>query len=311
MNPFLPLFLLLGLFGIVVLIQVFRSIRIVPAQSSFTVERLGRFSASLDAGFHVLLPFLDRVAYKHTLKEQAIDVPSQECFTADNVKVHIDGVLYLRVVDPKRASYGVTNYRFASICLAQTTIRAVVGKLELDRTFEERGSINASVVRAVDEAAAPWGIKVTRYEIQNIKVPDTVLRSMELQMKAERDKRAEIAKSLGVMESKINYSQASMEESVNKSEGDKQRQINEAEGRASEILAVAKATAESIKTIAAAVSVPNGREAASLRLAESYIDALRRLAAPGTRIILPIDLADPTAVTRRTDSLLGKNQARS
>ncbi|HRY55108.1 MAG TPA: paraslipin, partial [Spirochaetia bacterium] len=199
MNPFVPLAIILGLFGLVVAIQLLRSIRIVPAQSSYIVERLGRYASSLGAGFHVLVPFLDRVAYKHTLKEQAIDVPSQECFTMDNVKVSIDGVLYLKVVDPKRASYGVTDYRFACVCLAQTTIRAVVGKLELDRTFEERGSINAAVVRAVDEAASPWGVKVTRYEIQNIKVPDSVLKSMELQMKAERDKRAEIAKSLGVM----------------------------------------------------------------------------------------------------------------
>ena len=305
MNPFVPLAIILGLFGLVVAIQLLRSIRIVPAQSSYIVERLGRYASSLGAGFHVLVPFLDRVAYKHTLKEQAIDVPSQECFTMDNVKVSIDGVLYLKVVDPKRASYGVTDYRFACVCLAQTTIRAVVGKLELDRTFEERGSINAAVVRAVDEAASPWGVKVTRYEIQNIKVPDSVLKSMELQMKAERDKRAEIAKSLGVMESKINYSKASMEESVNKSEGEKQRAINEAEGRAAEILAVAKATADSIRTLAAAVSAPQGREAASLRLAEAYIESLRKLAAPGNTVILPIDLADPAAVTRRTDRLLG------
>ncbi len=306
MNPLIPLYVILGLFGLVFAVQLLRSIRIVPAQSVQIVERLGRYAASLGAGFHVLVPFVDRVAYRHNLKEQAVDVPSQECFTADNVKVHVDGVLYLRVVDPKRASYGVTDYRFASVCLAQTTIRAVVGKLELDRTFEERGAINAAVVRAVDEAAAPWGVKVTRYEIQNIKVPDSVLRSMELQMKAERDKRAEIAKSLGVMESKINYSQAAMEEAVNKSEGEKERAINEAEGRASEILAVARATAESIKTLAAAVSVPNGGEAASLRVAESYIDALRRLAVPGTRVVLPLDLADPAAVTRHTDRLLGK-----
>jgi len=304
-NPFVPLAIILGLFGLVVAIQLLRSIRIVPAQSSYIVERLGRYASSLGAGFHVLVPFLDRVAYKHTLKEQAIDVPSQECFTMDNVKVSIDGVLYLKVVDPKRASYGVTDYRFACVCLAQTTIRAVVGKLELDRTFEERGSINAAVVRAVDEAASPWGVKVTRYEIQNIKVPDSVLKSMELQMKAERDKRAEIAKSLGVMESKINYSKASMEEAVNKSEGEKQRAINEAEGRAAEILAVAKATADSIRTLAAAVSAPQGREAASLRLAEAYIESLRKLAAPGNTVILPIDLADPAAVTRRTDRLLG------
>ena len=305
MNPFVPLAIILGLFGLVVAIQLLRSIRIVPAQSSYIVERLGRYAGSLGAGFHLLVPFLDRVAYKHTLKEQAIDVPSQECFTMDNVKVSIDGVLYLKVVDPKRASYGVTDYRFACVCLAQTTIRAVVGKLELDRTFEERGSINAAVVRAVDEAASPWGVKVTRYEIQNIKVPDSVLKSMELQMKAERDKRAEIAKSLGVMESKINYSKASMEEAVNKSEGEKQRAINEAEGKAAEILAVAKATADSIRTLAAAVSAPQGREAASLRLAEAYIESLRKLAAPGNTVILPIDLADPAAVTRRTDRLLG------
>jgi len=306
MNPLFPLFIITGAFGLLIVFQLVRSIRIIPAQSTSIVERLGRYSSSLDAGFHILMPFIDRVAYKHTLKEQAVDVPSQECFTADNVKVHVDGVLYLRVIDAKRASYGVTNYHLACIFLAQTTIRAVIGKLELDRTFEERGAINASVVRALDEAAAPWGIKVTRYEIQNIQVPDTVLKSMELQMKAERDKRAEIAKSLGVMESKINYSMASMEEAVNKSTGEKQRAINEAEGHAAEILAVARATAESIETIAKAVSLPNGADAASLRVAEAYIDALNGLAAPGTKIILPLDLADPAAITRHTDKLLGK-----
>ncbi len=306
MNPFLPLFAILGLFGLVLVIQLFRSVRIVPAQTVYIIERLGRYAASYGAGIHLLVPFLDRVAYKHVLKEQAIDVPSQECFTQDNVKVHVDGVLYLRVVDPKRASYGVTDYRFASVCLAQTTIRAVMGKLELDRTFEERGAINAAVVRAVDEAAAPWGVKVTRYEIQNIKVPDSVLKAMELQLKAERDKRAEIARSLGVMESKINYSQAAMEESINKSEGEKERAINEAEGRAAEILAIARATAESIRTLAAAVDLPNGEKAASLRLAEGYITALEKLAATGNRVVLPLDLSDPAAITRQTAKLLGK-----
>lgn len=306
MNALIPLFVILGLFGLVFVVQILRSIRVIPAQSAYIVERLGKFKGTLDAGFHVLMPFVDRVAYKLNLKEQAIDVPSQECFTADNVKVHVDGVLYLKVVDPKRACYGITDYRFASVCLAQTTIRALIGKLVLDKTFEERGTVNAAVVRAVDEAAGPWGVKVTRYEIQNIKVPDSILKAMELQMKAERDKRAEIARSLGEMESKINYSQAAMEEAINKSEGEKERMINEAEGQSAEILAVAKATAASIRGLAGALTLPNGAEAAGLRVAESYMESLRKLKDGGTRIVLPLDLADPEAITANASRLLGK-----
>jgi regulator of protease activity HflC (stomatin/prohibitin superfamily) len=305
-NALTPLYVLAGVFGLVLAIQLLRSLRVVPAQSAFIVERLGKYKSTMEAGFHILLPFVDRVAYRLNLKEQAIDVPSQECFTADNVKVHVDGVLYLKVVDPRRACYGITDYRFASVCLAQTSIRALIGKLVLDKTFEERGAVNAAVVRAVDEAAGPWGVKVTRYEIQNIKVPDSILKAMEIQMKAERDKRAEIARSLGEMESKINYSQAAMEEAVNKSEGEKERMINEAEGRAAEILAVAKATAASIRGLAAALSVPNGGEAAGLRVAESYMESLRRLASPDNRIVLPLDLADPMAITANAARLLGK-----
>jgi len=302
----IPLFALLGLFALIFIISIFRSIRIVPNQTALVVERLGKYSKTLGAGFHLLVPFIDRVRYKHNLKEQAIEVPAQSCFTQDNVKVEVDGVLYMQVVDPKRASYGIKHYKYATIQLAQTTMRSVVGKLELDKTFEERVQINAQVVKAVDEASDPWGVKVSRYEIQNISVPEPILQAMEFQMKAEREKRADIARSLGEMESKINYSQATMQEAINKSEGEMQRQVNEAEGQAQEILAVAKATAAGIKEIAAAIQASGGEDAVLLRVAQGYISTLDHLAKQNTEIMLPMDLSNLDSVMTTIRSLLQK-----
>lgn len=308
MNPYLPLLVLLGIFGLVIVISLLRSIRIVPAQSALVVERLGKYTKTLEAGFHLLVPFIDKVKYKHNLKEQAIDVPAQECFTWDNVKVTVDGVLYLRVVEPQRASYGITDARYATIQLAQTTVRSVVGRLELDKTFEERGQINAEVVQAVDEASDPWGIKVSRYEVQNINVSANILEAMEVQMRSEREKRAEIAKSLGEMESKINYSQAAKEEAINKSEGEKQRRINEAEGQAKEILAMARATSEGIRVVAESLEKSGGDDAATLQIAEQYIEQLQKLAKKQTRLVLPMDLNDMGGMMKQVERLLNRDR---
>ena len=270
-----------------------------PAQTVLVIERLGKYSGTLQAGFHVLIPFIDRVAYTHSLKEQAVDVPTQPCFTQDNVKVDIDGVLYLRVTDPKKASYGITDFRYATIQLAQTTMRSVIGKLELDRTFEEREAINATIVKEVDAASAEWGVDVTRYEIQNIVVPQDILQAMEAQLRADREKaRHGRAISSVKWRVKINYSVGEMEEAINRSEGEKEKWINEAEGRAAEIEALAKATASSLRKLAEALDVEGGSEALALQLAEQYIGELRHLAQGGTEVVLPLDLTD-------LDSMLG------
>jgi len=304
MSPFLPLYILAGIFGLIVTISLLRSIRIVPARTALIVERLGKYSRTLSAGLHVLIPFLEKVRYKHNLKETAIDVAEQDCFTQDNVKVSVDGVLYIQVVDPEKASYGISDYEDATIQLAQTTMRSVIGKLELDKTFEERDQINGSVVQSVDQASDPWGVKVSRYEIQNIKVPPAILEAMEVQMKAERERRADIAKSLGEMESKINRSQAVMEEVINISEGEKERMINVAEGRAQEIRSVAKATAGSIRKIAEALEDVGGEEAAVLRVSESYIEQLNSIAGSNSKVILPVDLTNMSEVLAKVKDMI-------
>jgi regulator of protease activity HflC (stomatin/prohibitin superfamily) len=282
-------------------IAILRSIRIVPAKKAYVVERLGKYCKTMEAGFHILVPFIDKVAYKHSLKEKALDVPIQPCFTQDNVKVMVDGVVYMRVVDPKKASYGITkriktphltDYEYATIQLAQTTMRSVIGKLELDRTFEERDSINAEIVKYVDDATNPWGIMVSRYEIQNIKVPDSILTTMEKQMQAERIKRAVILESEGSMEARINRSIGDMEKAINESEGEKQKMINEAEGKASEIKAISRATAISIAKLASAIGQENGEDAVSLQLTESYFDELKNLAKADTEVIFPVDMTN-------------------
>lgn len=304
MNAFTPLLVLLGVFAFIFVITLFRSVRVVPTKTALIVERLGKYHSTLEAGFHILFPFLDKVRYRQNLKEQAIDVPAQDCFTKDNVQVRVDGVLYLQVMDPKKASYGIKDYSYATILLAQTTMRSVIGVLELDTTFEARDQINAAVVKAVDLASDPWGVKVSRYEVQNIKVSNSIMDAMEAQMKAEREKRAEIARSIGDMETKINLSKAAYEEAVNLSEGQKQRMINEAEGEASEIVSVAKATAEGIKRVAASVVMPGGESAANLRISEEWIDAIGGLAKSGSKVMLSADLTDLTEITSRASAMV-------
>ena len=304
MNPFLPLYILVGIFGFIVFISLLRSVRVVPARSALVVERLGKYSRTLNAGLHVLVPFLEKVRYKYNLKEVAIDVPAQDCYTQDNVKVRVDGVLYIQVVDPIKSAYGISDYKYATIQLAQTTMRSVIGKLELDKTFEERDQINGSVVQSVDEASDPWGVKVSRYEIQNIQVPQAILEAMEVQMKAERERRADIARSLGEMESKVNRSQAFMEEVINISEGEKERMINVAEGRAQEIRSVAKATASSIRKIAGALEDVGGEEAAVLRISESYIEQLNGIAQSSNNVILPVDLTNMSEVLANVKDMI-------
>ena len=295
LNFIIPI-VIAAIIAIVFIVALFRSIRIVPHKVALIVERLGKYHTTLDAGFHILFPFLDRVKYKQNLKEQAIDVPAQDCFTKDNVQVRIDGILYLQVFDPIKASYGIRDYRYATILLAQTTMRSVVGQLDLDDTFEAREQINAQVVKAVDEASDPWGVKVTRYEIQNIRVSDSIMDAMENQMKAEREKRAEIAHSVGEMETVINLSRAAYEEAVNISEGEKERMINEAEGQAREIVAVAEATADGIKKIAASTQIQGGMEAAKLTVSQEWINALSSMD-ENTKIIMSADFTNIKKMT--------------
>ncbi|HUV65780.1 MAG TPA: stomatin-like protein [Sedimentisphaerales bacterium] len=286
------------------LIVFLKTIRIVPQKQAFIIERLGKYSTTLEAGFHVLFPFLDRVAYKHTLKEQAIDVAPQQCITQDNIAVEVDGILYMQVVDPKKASYGINNYQFASAQLAQTTMRSVMGKLTLDKTFEERETINSAIVDAVDKASDPWGVKVTRYEVKNILPPQSIKDAMEKQMRAEREKRATIAESEGARQAKINRAEGDRQEMIARSEGEKQKRINEAEGRAIEILKVAEATANGIKQIAAAINEKGGINAVNLRIAEQYLDEFGKLAKTNNSIIIPTNLADIAGVIKAATSVI-------
>jgi regulator of protease activity HflC (stomatin/prohibitin superfamily) len=278
-----------------------RSIRIVPARSAYIVERLGKYHRTLGAGFHPLVPFIDAVAYIQDLKEETIPVAPQECFTKDNVKVEVDGVIYLAVADPVNASYGITDYRFAAIQLAQTTTRSVIGTLALDQTFEERDLVSSKVVTVLAEVGLAWGIKVYRYEVKNVVPPPTVQNAMEQQVRAERERRAIVARSEGDMQSRINRSEGLKTELVNKSEGEMQRRVNEAEGRAQEIRAVAEATAQSIETVAAALSTPGGEDAIRLQLSGRYLDQLSALAKEGTQIVLPADLTRPDDLLRALD----------
>lgn len=306
MTPLLPLYVVFGLTAVAALLALIRSIRIIPAQTAVVVERLGKYCRTLEAGLHVLVPFIDRARYSHNLKEQAIDVPTQPCFTWDNVKVEVDGVLYFRVVDPKRASYGISDYRYATVQLAQTTMRSIIGKLELDKTFEEREQINAAIVRSIDAATDPWGVQITRYEIQNIRVPDNILGAMEIQLRADRERRAAIARSLGTMESKINSSVGAMEESINRSEGEKQRRVYEAEGRASEIRALSRASAGSLRRIANALEAEGGDEALALQISERFIRELSAMARPETRVVVPMDVTDIDSVLETVRRMIAK-----
>lgn len=277
---------------VVVAITIFKCAVVVPQRQAFIIERLGRYSTTLGAGFHLLVPFVDKIAYRHTLKEQVVDVPPQSCITRDNIAVEVDGVLYLQVIDAQKASYGISNYLFASVQLAQTTMRSEMGKLDLDRSFEAREQVNAAIVAAVDKASDPWGIKVTRYEIKNITPPQTIKDAMEKQMRAEREKRAQIAESEGDRQAKINRAEGEKQESIARSEGEKTRRINEAEGRAREIQLVAEATAAGLRSIAEAVQAPGGKDAVNLRLAEGYITEFGKLAKENNTMIIPSDLSN-------------------
>jgi regulator of protease activity HflC (stomatin/prohibitin superfamily) len=276
----------------VVIFVIAKTAVVVPQQSAYVVERLGKFSRVIKAGFHILVPFVERIAYRHTLKEQAVDIAEQVCITKDNVQVGVDGVLYLQVLDPGRASYGIGDYMFAIAQLAQTTLRSEIGKIDLDRTFEERGTINGNVVAELDKASDPWGVKVLRYEIRNINPPADILSAMEKQMRAEREKRAVILNSEGERDAKINQAEGEKQRVIKESEAKKQQQINEAEGEAQAILAVATATAGGLRQVAAALVDDGGAEAMQLRVAEQYIDEFGKLAKAGNTLVVPANLAD-------------------
>lgn len=288
-----------GLF-LVVLMALFRSIRLVPAKSEFMVERFGKYHVTLKAGFHLLIPFIDRVAFTQDLKEHTIDVPPQSCFTKDEIQVEVDGVIYMQVFDSAKASYGITNYRYAAVQLAQTTTRAIIGTLELDRTFEEREAISGKVVSVLDEVAAKWGVRILRFEIKNLIPPESVRQSMEKQVTAERNRRAIVAKSVGERQSLINTSEGHMREMINQSEGEKQKLINEAEGRAREILALGEATAESITKVAGALNGVGGKEAMKLELSQKYISALSNLKSD-QRVILSGNLTNMKEMLKAMD----------
>lgn len=283
-----------------------KTVRIVPQKEAYIVERLGKYASTLEAGFHILAPFIDRIAYRHTLKEQAIDVPPQQCITKDNIAVEVDGVLYMQVVDPRKASYGITNYKFATTQLAQTTLRSAVGKIDLDRTFEERDDINSMVIAAVDKASDPWGIKVTRYEVKNILPPQSIKDAMEKQMRAEREKRALIAESEGERQAKINRSDGERQEAIFRSEGEKQKRINEAEGRAFEIERVAQATADGLRKVASAINEEGGVSAVNLRIAEQYLGEFGKLAKANNTMIIPSDLANIAGIVKAASSVLAQ-----
>lgn len=290
--------------AIIIIALLIKTAVIVPQRSEYIVERLGKFSKTLSAGFHILVPFLDNVAYRRSLKEEVLDIASQDCITTDNVAVAVDGVLYLQVVDSKLSAYGIDDYRVAASQLAQTSLRSVIGKIELDKTFEERETLNQQVVSAIDEAAQNWGVKVLRYEIKDITPPRTVMDAMEKQMKAEREKRAAIATSEGDRQSRINRAEGLKKEAIQVSEGEKQRRINEAEGQAKEILLVAHATAEGIKKIADALSNAGGETAANLRVAEQYIAEFGNLAKENNTMIIPANMGDLSSMVATAMSVL-------
>lgn len=295
-------------FSVIIIIAIMKGARVVPQRSAFVIERLGKYSRTLDAGFHVLIPFLDSVVAKHSLKEQVIDVPSQMCITRDNIAIEIDGVLFLQVLDPMKATYGITNYFTAASQLAQTTLRSEIGKMDLDRTFEERDSINSNIVDALDKACEPWGVKVMRYEISNINPPQSVKDALEKQMRAERERRAQVAMSEGDREARINVAEGHKQEAIKQSEAIKIRQINEAEGKAREIELLAQATAQGIALIAQAISTPGGRDAVNLRVAEQYVGEFGKLAQTSTTMIIPSNLSDIGGMVASLGNLLERGK---
>ena len=289
MSTTLVVFILIAVF---ILFVVWKTAVVVPQQNAFVVERLGRFNAVLDAGFHVLMPFFDVIRYRHTLKEQAVDIPEQICITKDNVQVGVDGILYLKVLDAGRASYGIADYYYGITQLAQTALRSEIGKIDLDRTFEERSHINGMVITELDKATGPWGVKVLRYEIKNITPPKDVLAAMEKQMRAEREKRAVVLASEGERDAAINNAEGKKQQVIKESEAARQRQINEAEGQAQAILAIAEATGEGLRRVADAIGGPGGMEAVQLRVAEKYVEQFGHLAKVNNTVILPATLSD-------------------
>jgi regulator of protease activity HflC (stomatin/prohibitin superfamily) len=290
--------------AIVAVILIARTATVVPQQSAYVIESLGKYSRTLHAGFHILVPFMERAAYKHNLKEQAIDVAEQVCITRDNVQVGVDAVLYMQVLDPHLASYGITNYGFAIAQLAQTTLRSEIGKIELDRTFEARGIINANVVAELDKASGAWGVKVMRYEIKNISPPKDVLSAMEKQMRAEREKRAVVLASEGDRDAKINQAEGDKQRVIKASEASRQQQVNEAEGQAAAILAVATATAEGLRRVGGALSDRGGLEAMQLRIGEEYVRQFGKLAHESTTLVVPGNLSDLASVVSMATSII-------
>ncbi|MDH4131379.1 MAG: paraslipin [Gemmatimonadota bacterium] len=287
-----PIVIVAAFLGVVIVMVIAKTAVVVPQQSAFVVERLGRFAGVLQAGFHVLIPFVDVIRYRHSLKEGAYDIPEQVCITRDNVQVGVDGVLYIKVLNPERASYGIDDHIFAITQLAQTTLRSEIGKIDLDKTFEERMNINSAVVAELDKASDPWGVKVLRYEIKNINPPHDILAAMEKQMRAEREKRAVILTSEGQRDAAINVAEGNKQQVIKASEANRQQQINEAEGEAEAILAVAKATAEGIRMVAEAIHKPGGMEATQLRVAENYLVQFGALAQKTNTMILPANVSD-------------------
>ena len=284
---------------------------VVPQQSAYVVERLGKYSSTLNAGLHILVPFIDVIRYRHSLKELAVDVAEQVCITKDNVQVGVDGVLYIKVLDAERASYGITDFRFAIAQLAQTTLRSEIGKIDLDRTFEERSTINISVVNELDKASAPWGVKVMRYEIRNINPPQDVINAMEKQMRAEREKRAVILTSEGQRDAAINEAEGGKQQVIKASEAKRQQQINEAEGEASAILAIATATSEGIRKVAEAIQDPGGYEAVQLRVAEQYIGEFGELAKASNTLILPASVSDVGSMIALAMNVINKSPGKT
>ncbi|HEY5558375.1 MAG TPA: slipin family protein [Steroidobacteraceae bacterium] len=300
-----------GVVALLVIIIIAKTAVVVPQQSAYVVENLGRYSRTIQAGFHILVPFVERIAYKHNLKEEAMDIPEQICITRDNVQVGVDGVLYLQVLEASKASYGITNYRFAIIQLAQTTLRSEIGKIELDRTFEERQTINQNVVSELDKASAPWGVKVLRYEIKNINPPKDVLQAMEKQMRAEREKRAVVLTSEGERDAKINQAEGEKQRVIKESEANKQQQINEAQGEAAAILAVATATAEGLRQVGDAIAGRGGVEAMQLRVAEEYVKQFGHLAdEAASTLVVPANLSDIASMIAMATSVV-KSQTKA
>ncbi len=310
MDASLGLLITTGVLALVVLLLLVKTAVVVPQQNAYVVENLGKYSRTLKPGFNILVPFLERVAYRHSLKEHALDIEEQVCITSDNVQVGVDGVLYLQVMDAERASYGIGNYVFAISQLAQTTLRSEIGKIELDKTFEERGHINQRVVEELDRASEPWGVKVLRYEIKNINPPSDVLSAMEKQMRAEREKRATVLSSEGERDAKINEAEGDKQQVIKASEAARQRQINEAEGEAAAILAVADATAEGLRKVAQALDSDGGDKAMQLRVAENYLERFGSLAKAGNTLIVPANLSDLTSMISAATTVLGHTAGR-